>query len=244
MQAIISLTNSCNYRCSYCITKSYANHAKQCNKSGHAEIRGCILDLDALIAYLDKFVPMGSIITLTGGEPMTAPYFGTLLKMLAPRYKIIVETNGSQLFKIPEGIDCSNIRLLIAWHPKMITWNKFSANIKSFVEKNIFPIANIKFMQIIVYADGKKTAVNNYPDGFSVIVNDGAMPDFGVPINEPSIFVRPNGKVMSCPSSQAKYIGDIYEGTLDTNDLFGCKKCSINGKVWCNSFKNVYFAFR
>jgi len=44
-------------------------------------------------------------------------------------------------------------------------------------------------------------------------------------------------------SAQAKYIGDIYEETLDANNLFGYQKCTIKGKVWCNSLKNIYLTF-
>jgi MoaA/NifB/PqqE/SkfB family radical SAM enzyme len=191
--------------------------------------------------YLDRFAPQGSTIVLTGGEPMTVPYFGTLIRMLVPHYEIVIETNGSQLFKLPKSIDYSNTRLLIAWHPKMITWEKFHNNIKQIN----FPWQCIRLMQIATYNNGERTIVNDYPQNipFPVILNDGAMPDFGVPINEPLMFVRPNGKVMSCASSQAKCIGDIYEGTLDESNLNGCRNCTINGLVWCNSLKNVYLAF-
>jgi hypothetical protein len=102
----------------------------------------------------------------------------------------------------------------------------------------------MKFVQIYIYKDGGKHSVNSYPDDFNVIVNDGAKPDVPVPIDEPSLFIRPNGKVMGCPAPEAREIGDIYGGTLDLNSLHEYNKCAINGLVYCNALSNAYNAFR
>jgi len=227
MIAAISLTNSCNYSCGYCIATNSCggyktNRAKMCSKSGVTEIRGCVLDLDCLIAYLDKFVPERSTVVLTGGEPMSTPYFTTLIKHLDKIYKVIVETNGSQLFKLPENLTSTTLH--IAWHPKMILLEKFIKNIKR-------AKAPVKLVNIA----GINDDIKGLHEKFEIIVNNGGKPDMGVAYNGDLIFVRPNGKVMQCPGIAAEQVGDVYDGTLNKNNLKPSHYCSIDGYVLCNA---------
>jgi len=227
MIAIVSLTNSCNYSCNYCIATSSCggyktNKAKVCSKSGITEIRGCILDLDRLLCYLHDFVPEGSTVVLTGGEPMTTPYFTTLARHLDKFYKVIIETNGSQLFKLPDNL--TNSTLHIAWHPKMILFEKFVENIK----KAKIPIKLINIA-------GINDEIKGLHEEFEIIVNDGSKPELGVAYDGDLIFVRPNGKVMECPGIEARLVGDVYGGTLNKNCLKPARYCSIDGYVFCNA---------
>ena len=227
MISVVSLTNSCNYSCEYCIATSSCggyktNRAKVCSKYGVTEIRGCVLDLDKLLCYLKEFVPEGSMIVLTGGEPMSIPYFTTLIKHLDKTYKVIVETNGSQLFKLPENL--INTTLHIAWHPKMILLEKFIKNIKK-------AKAPVKLVNIA----GINDAIKGLHEEFEIIVNDGSKPDLGVAYNGDLIFIRPNGKVMQCPGIAAKQVGDVYDGTMNKSDLKPVRYCGIDGYAFCNT---------
>jgi len=233
MLAIISLTNSCNYSCDYCIAtqcgKYSTNRAKVCSKSGVTEIRGCILDVDRLMSYLFQYVSEGSTIVLTGGEPMSVPYFKTLLDFVTQRYKVIIETNGSQLFKMPIlGKLKYGLELHIAWHPKMIMLEKFIANIK----KIKFTGPTIKLVNIA----GINDEIKGLHEEFEIIENNGNKPELGVRFWQDMMFIRPNGKVMECPGACAEQIGDVYQNTLN---VMGMKnyyaKCSLQGHVFCNS---------
>jgi len=242
MLAIISLTNSCNYSCEYCIatnpcSKFKTNKAKVCSKSGITEIRGCILDMDFLLRYLNEFIPESSTIVLTGGEPMSSPYFTTLICILTQRYKVIIETNGSQLFKMPNDIAQIaryGIELHIAWHPKMILFDKFVANVKSFKNRCQGVIA--KLINIVSIND----EINCLREEFEVIENNGSKPELGVKFWQDMIFIRPNGKVMECPGACANQIGDVYQGTLNIMELKNYYlKCSLQGHVFCNTILHV-----
>lgn len=231
MITVISLTNSCNYSCGYCIAASSCggyktNKAKVCHKSGVTEIRGCVLDLDRLLCYLHDFVPEGSTIVLTGGEPMSVPYFTTLINHLDKIYKVVVETNGSQLFKFPNHL--INTTLHIAWHPKMILLEKFVKNIKT--AKVPIKLVNIA---------GINDDIKGLHEEFEIIANDGGKPELGVAYNGDLIFIRPNGKVMECPGIAAKQVGDVYEGTLNKINLKPARYCGIDGYVFCNTILHV-----
>jgi MoaA/NifB/PqqE/SkfB family radical SAM enzyme len=227
MIAAISLTNSCNYSCGYCIASNpcggyKTNKAKVCSKSGITEIRGCVLDLDFLTAYLYKFVPESSTVVLTGGEPMSVPYFATLINRLDKICKVIVETNGSQLFKLPGNL--ANTTLHIAWHPKMTLLEKFIESIKK-------AKAPIKLVNIA----GINDEIKGLHEEYEIIVNNGGKPELGIAYSGDLIFIRPNGKVMECPGIQAKQVGDIYDGNLDRSNLKPARYCHIDGYVFCNT---------
>lgn len=242
MICTISLTGTCNYKCQYCIAKKQSSHGKQYSKRGDVELFGPIIDLDAFLEFLDKYACEGSTIVLTGGEPTLVPYLRTLIKALYVKYKIIVETNGSKLFKLPILPNYDNVRLLVAWHPKMILWDKFENNINVFLHRTNFPFGNIKFIQIITYEKGNRIVQNNYPDNYSTITNDGIKPDRGYPISDEHIFIKPDGKIHLCPLCDNKEIGSIY-GDFSTKNLYGYRDCLLYGGVWCNAFKNIYLAF-
>lgn len=82
----ISLTDSCNFRCFYCMPEGPTN----CLSSGH------LMDADEILHFAQTFTRLGvSKIRLTGGEPLVRKEFPLILKKLSTLpVELTLTTNG------------------------------------------------------------------------------------------------------------------------------------------------------
>ena len=111
----ISLLNSCNFSCDYC--KSSSQYVRKNNSVGVYDVNSPIIDSDFLIKYIQDNLE-GYVIQLSGGEPLTHPAIGFLLREITKTNKVIVCTNGS-LLKIHESLlKIENVLWRISYHPE------------------------------------------------------------------------------------------------------------------------------
>ena len=81
----ISLLNSCNFSCDYC--KSSSQHVRKNNEFGIYDVNSPVLDSDFLIKFIQDNLE-GYVIQLSGGEPLTHPSIGYLLREISKTNKI------------------------------------------------------------------------------------------------------------------------------------------------------------
>lgn len=108
----LSLTNSCNLACTYCVDDNFSNKSKIITKN-------TLLDVDALVAIVHQLHAILQLqtIRLTGGEPTLYANIVPLIEKLAPLgVKIKLTTNGflleNLLKKLPTQVfDSINVSL-------------------------------------------------------------------------------------------------------------------------------------
>lgn len=97
----ISITDNCNFRCTYCMPDENISFLKQ----------QCLMSSDEIFAISKTFVDLGvNKIRLTGGEPLLRKDFGEIiLKLSLLPIKIGITTNGLLIHKFLNEIVKSNI---------------------------------------------------------------------------------------------------------------------------------------
>lgn len=109
----IALLNSCNFTCDYCISGSkYAEEAP----FGRYEMRGAFIDPDVLIEFIRTNLS-GSIIQLSGGEPLTYAPLSYLIKSIIGITTVVVNTNGALLGNVYKYIP-SGVKWRVSVHPE------------------------------------------------------------------------------------------------------------------------------
>jgi len=82
---LLSITNTCNKSCDYCVVKPWLNNPEYPDKATKEDF----------IAFLEKEMQSGDVVELTGGEPTMFPGFIELLDWLKEHEaKVILRTNG------------------------------------------------------------------------------------------------------------------------------------------------------
>ncbi len=85
---LLSITNTCNKSCAYCVVKPWLNNPEYPDKA----------TAEDFIAFLEKEMQPGDAVELTGGEPTLFPGFMKLLQWLkVHQAKVILRTNGAFL---------------------------------------------------------------------------------------------------------------------------------------------------
>src|SRR5688500_3381925 len=98
----ISLTDSCNLRCSYCMPDENIS----CMPAAQ------LMQFDEIERLVDLFVKLGvKKIRLTGGEPLVRKDAGRIISMIA-KYpvELTLTTNGTRLHEFKDEIISSRIR--------------------------------------------------------------------------------------------------------------------------------------
>jgi len=98
----ISITDRCNFRCTYCMPKEHFG-------SDHAFLpRADLLTYEEIVTVVESLLPAGlEKVRLTGGEPLLrsdVAVLVSLLKAAGPRLDLALTTNGSLLSKHAEGL--------------------------------------------------------------------------------------------------------------------------------------------
>ncbi len=85
---LLSITNTCNKSCEYCVVKPWLNNPEYPDKA----------TADDFISFLAKEMQSGDVVELTGGEPTMFPGFIELLEWLKEHgAKVMLRTNGALL---------------------------------------------------------------------------------------------------------------------------------------------------
>ncbi|MBU3676701.1 MAG: GTP 3',8-cyclase MoaA [Chitinophagaceae bacterium] len=100
----LSLTDACNFRCTYCLP----NEDTVFSPSAH------LMQTDEIIALANRFVQLGvSKIRLTGGEPLVRKEFKTIVQQLASlNVQLSITTNGMLLHQHIDTLWDAGIRTL------------------------------------------------------------------------------------------------------------------------------------
>lgn len=163
----ISLTNYCNFKCSYCISDSNRGADKfsaplLLDENGNLKIHpdgmsqleydtlkntahdsGDWINLDVLYSFildnLDDWV-----INLTGGEPLYYPNIDKFILKLSKTHKVIVTSNISLISSKKEllKIDRNNFFLRIGYHPEFRSEKEFIRNMSYIIDHNFKYIIN------------------------------------------------------------------------------------------------------
>ncbi len=90
----VSLTDSCNYRCFFCMPQ-----APSFFKNGE------MLKFEELVRILRIFKGEGiDEVKLTGGEPLLYPRLIELVREISGMFKVTITTNGSMLYRLWESL--------------------------------------------------------------------------------------------------------------------------------------------
>jgi organic radical activating enzyme len=104
---LLSLTNSCNKSCDYCVMKKWRNNPNFLDK----------ITIPELIEFFETKVPIdpGDVVEITGGEPTLIPELPILLDYLQDSMaKVILRTNGFRLGHWREMYD--NLIVVLSRH--------------------------------------------------------------------------------------------------------------------------------
>ena len=237
----ISLLNSCNFSCGYC--KSSSQHVRKNNEYGVYDVNSPILDSDFLIKFIQD--NLGDyIIQLSGGEPLTHPSIGYILREISKTNKVIVCTNGS-LLKIRENLlKIKNVLWRISFHPEYRNDN-FQDIIKLIKKYNtpyiinyvLHPrhIENKKYIEYISEIEDCKFEITEF-EGFykdkyyrlfdniyNNIRSELPVKSFELEM----VTIRPNGLVYTC-HGRVLPVGDVYTNTYKEET---CKASCLMGNV-------------
>lgn len=110
-----NITENCNFRCSYCITKS----------SGYDKVFCTLEQAKAAVRYIASANRPSYMLTIVGGEPTTHPHFAEIITLLCDwvgdRLTMLeIITNGSfktkQFEAILKASECHFLKLVISIH--------------------------------------------------------------------------------------------------------------------------------
>jgi len=102
---LLSITNTCNKNCSYCVVKPWLNNPEYPDKA----------TADDFIMFLEKEMRTGDVVELTGGEPTLFNGLIVLLEWLKEHgAKVVMRTNGALLGEWRAGYP--NMVVVLARH--------------------------------------------------------------------------------------------------------------------------------
>lgn len=113
MPSVLVRTNTCNLRCQWGVNKCDTDYTSWTPEKGE------LLDPFLIVARVQKLVEGTGIrhVILSGGEPTIQKDFPELLQLLAARWHVTVETNGTGYFDIP--LLKQHPRVLLSISPKL-----------------------------------------------------------------------------------------------------------------------------
>ena len=254
----VSLLNSCNFHCSYCISKSL--HAEE-SPAGRYEIKGCAIDPDPLIDYIRKHFN-GAIIQLSGGEPLTYLPITYVVKELLDTNTIIINTNGALIKNLPKLYELP-INWRVSVHPEQREIEALYIDIDPLVKTNNNILLNYVLhprhmkddasyaFNIITYMESKKIPFEI--TGFEGTYKDKEFRHFdpaydGITTELPRIIpveftsIEADGRVYGCHASGGgghNSIGNIYTDTLNIDSTCTHNCFGPEFRSWCPSITSV-----
>lgn len=254
----ISLLNSCNFHCNYCISKSL--HAEE-SPSGRYEIKGSAIDPDPLIDYIKKWFPKDSIIQLSGGEPLTYLPLTYVVKELIDNYSIVINTNGALIKNVPKLYDLP-INWRVSVHPEQREIE--------ILYKDIEELINRKSKIMLNYVVHPRHIKNDATYAFNIIeymetqgisfevtgftgnymgrnikhfddIYDGIITELPKVKSVRYVSIEADGRVYPCHGygNGINIIGNIYDNLFDESKLCDRNCAGPGGVSWCQSITSI-----
>ena len=120
-----TITDFCNFKCSYCPTNLHAGNFAKKVKPGFPTNEEIEVFIDRIInIHLQgRFLNM----TLSGGEPTLHPMFKTLIERMGPHGSVEVITNGSRSVEWWQDMKVLPNKVTISLHPEFSNLEKINA---------------------------------------------------------------------------------------------------------------------
>jgi len=180
---LLSITNTCNKSCAYCVVKQWLNNPEYPDKA----------TAEDFTAFLEKEMQAGDVVELTGGEPTLFPGFIKLLEWLKEhKAKVILRTNGALLDEWRKSYP--NMVVVLARHDSD---SAYMAERK----KCLLP------QDLIL--DSIPEHIKQKEQDKPIFVNDETSPLKTYPFKK-TIFISADGKVKSMPCSKED-MGTIWD---------------------------------
>jgi len=252
--ADISLLNSCNFSCDYCISKSI--HTRKNNDIGMWDINSPVLDYYPLLQFIKNNLS-DYIIQISGGEPLTMSGIEYLLNEAVNINQVVVNTNGS-LLPLKYNRISDKVFYRISMHPEQRDLDTFKEQLKN-IDSNrcminymVHPrhIRNGKFFEYKQWLDESKYHYEitpfrgNYNNEFYMLLND-VYKDVITPAvtmeYQEIIVIKPNGLVFPCHGhlDDNKSIGDIYTGRFDKSVICNHRCRTPTDKSMCMTYDPI-----
>lgn len=253
----ISLLNSCNFHCNYCISKSL--HAEEA-PSGRYEIKGAAIDPDPLISYIKTHFN-GAIVQLSGGEPLTYLALSYVVKELIDSNTVIINTNGALIKNVPVLYNYP-IYWRVSAHPEQREINILYEDIKPLLDNGCNILINYVLhprhtrnsasyaLDIIDYMEKMKVPfeVTGFEGNYLGVdyrhfnqCYDGLVTELPKIVPVEFVSIQADGRVYGCHSygNGHNSIGNIYTNAFNPNDTC-THNCIGPGLVsWCSSITSI-----
>ena len=245
----ISLLNSCNFRCNYC--KSGSSSVRE-NNTGAFDVSSPVLDNDVLLDYIRNHFD-GFVVQYTGGEPLTHPGIGNLLRETVKNNKTMVCTNGSLIPFKKHLLSIPDVLWRISYHPEYRK-DKFDEVMKIVLDSGVPYIVNYvchprhlkygsagRYIENIMQYNHEVSEFEGVYDGRGWRLFDPAYDGIRTVVSAKTfdmemVVIRPNGKVFDC-HGLTNEIGDVYSNTYQEKP---CKMgCTHRGNSFCPTYNSI-----
>jgi len=146
----ISLHNSCNFHCRYCISNAVHSDGENFGeKCVHQTIGKSLKPVNLLNFIKNHFLPEDCWIQFTGGEPLIYDSLPFIVDILTQKcYRVIINTNGSLLNTLSKSVDVWrwNVRWRISWHRDMRDMKSFQKDIEPLFTDNSKPKTLVNYI--------------------------------------------------------------------------------------------------
>lgn len=129
-----TLTDFCNFRCSYCPDSLHSGEYARSIKPGFPSEEHIQLFIDKVLANLNgRFLNM----TISGGEPTLHPMFKTIIEKMNPHGSVEVVTNGSRAVEWWQDMAVLPDKVTISLHPEFSKLDKINELGNFLLDNNI-----------------------------------------------------------------------------------------------------------
>jgi len=199
---LLSITNTCNKACAYCVVKPWLNNPDYPDKA----------TAEDFIRFLQSEMSEGDVVEITGGEPTLFHNFLVLLDFLKHRsIKVILRTNGLHLNKWRKSYD--NMVVVFAKHDSADEYTEER-------KRHLIPCDLV--------LDGIPDDIKQKEPNKPVFKNDKVSPLTSHPFKK-SFFVTNDGKVRCMPCS-TEDMGTIWD--FKPRLYHCCRECPYMLGAW------------
>jgi len=199
---LLSVTNTCDKACEYCVVKLWRNNPSYPDKATAYDF----------ICFLEKEMKEGDVVEITGGEPTTFHDLFLLLSFLKQQgAKVILRTNGLQLGHWRK--DYPNMIVVLAKHN---SGDEYMRERKRYLLPHDLVL------------DGIPEEIKQKEPLKPVFQNDGVSPITSHPFQK-SFFITNDGKVRRMPC-ESQDMGTIWDFKLRLYHC--CEECPYMLGAW------------
>lgn len=225
--AELSLTNICNFACSYCTSEASYIRARKGKNWSYA---GPVVDFSPWLKFIQTHLA-GYIILVTGGEPLIVQNIAEFLNDVSTTNGVFVNTNGANLQSILPLIS-ESVKFRVSLHPDSRRLSEFRAVVSGLATDRVLInyMAHPSHLDSRVYFEcveflkglGKPYEVTAFEGSFAgrqLSCTDQFY--FGLTTTRVTmaqefkkICIHPDGRVFPCHGETAQ-IGDVYANALN-----------------------------